>query len=76
MEALKQRVFALVATQDSGSVMSLTTHCLLVENENKHVYFMENLKVISVCSGSSVVMDDLNNNDDEKMITLINQRGV
>lgn len=36
---------------------------------------MENLKVINVCSGSSVVMDDLNDNDDEKMIVMINQRG-
>lgn len=35
---------------------------------------MENLKVINVCFGLSVVMDDLHQNDDERMIALINIR--
>lgn len=35
---------------------------------------MENLKVIGVCFGLSVVMDDLRQNHDERMIALINRR--
>lgn len=35
---------------------------------------MENLKVIGVCFGLSVVMDELHENDDERMIALINRR--
>lgn len=47
-----------------GSAMSLTAHCLLVENKNKHEYFMENLKVIGICFGLPVVIDDLYQNDE------------
>lgn len=35
---------------------------------------MENLKVIAVCFGLSVVMDDLNQNDDVRIMVLINRR--
>lgn len=34
---------------------------------------MENLKVIAVCFGLSVVMDDLNQNDDVRIMVLINR---
>lgn len=36
---IRQRVFTLVDTQGfiGGSAMSLTAHCLLVENKNKHM---------------------------------------
>lgn len=44
--------------------MSLTAHCLLVENKKKHEYFMENLKVIGICFGLPVVIDDLYQNDE------------
>lgn len=30
--------------------------------------------MINVCSGLSIAMDDLNQNDDERMIALINRR--
>lgn len=35
---------------------------------------MENLKVISVCFGLSVVMDDLLQNDDERKIALMHMK--
>lgn len=53
--------------------MSLTAHCLLVEDKNKHKYFME-IQVISVCFGLSVATDDLYQNNDERMVVLINRR--
>lgn len=53
--------------------MSLTVHCLLVENKNKHKYFKE-IQVISVCFGFSVAMDDLYQNNDERMVVLINRQ--